>query len=363
MGTFGSSKPIRLGDLAKAAGVSKGTASNVFNRPGVVRPEVREHVLSVAKEIQYHGPDPRGRALSAGKINSIGIATTEPLSYFFVDPYSRQLMTAIANSCDEHGVGISLVSAANSEELAWNMRSALVDGFILLCYEGTDKLIERSQERSLPFVALTGGKYKNGEEISTIDIDNEAAGAVASAYLAELGHQRFAVLSLEFNNDGKFGLVTPSRIENVYHQTTLNRLQGYWNGLVKHGIEPNDVPVYETLSDRTSVNLALETLYSSTAAPTALLVQSDKIALYTLDWLQEKGIKVPEQVSVIGFDGVPEAQSSRPSLTTIEQPINEIGRKAVATILGQDRKPINETLNTSLVVRDSTSAPPSTNKV
>ena len=150
-------KTARLSDVAKAAGVSKGTASNVFNRPEVVRKEVRERVLAAARSVGYRGPDPKGRLLSAGKVNAIGVATVEPLAYFFEDPFARVLMTGITEACDASGTGISLVSAASEEDLAWNVTSALVDGFILFCLEGADKLIALSRQRQLPFVALDFG--------------------------------------------------------------------------------------------------------------------------------------------------------------------------------------------------------------
>ena len=123
---------VRLADVAKAAGVSQGTASNVFSRPDVVREEVRERVLNVARELGYGGPDVKGRLLRAGRVNAIGVAAVEPLTYFFDDPWARSLMTAIGEVCDASGTGIAVVSAMNEERLAWNINSALVDGFIRL---------------------------------------------------------------------------------------------------------------------------------------------------------------------------------------------------------------------------------------
>jgi DNA-binding LacI/PurR family transcriptional regulator len=150
-------KPVRLSDVAKAAGVSHGTASNVFSRPEIVREEVRERVKAAAEKLGYGGPDPKGRLLRAGKVNAIGVATAEPLSYFFDDPFSRVVMSGISEACDRTGAGISLVSAANEEQLVWNIRSALVDGFIVFCLEGGSRLVELTRERGLPFVALDFG--------------------------------------------------------------------------------------------------------------------------------------------------------------------------------------------------------------
>src|SRR5687767_6489495 len=100
----------KLADVAKAAGVSQGTVSNVFNRPQLVRPEVRARVLNAAEELGYRGPDPKGRLLRAGKVNAIGVASPEPLAYFFDDPFARVLMAGISEACDAAGAGIALVS-------------------------------------------------------------------------------------------------------------------------------------------------------------------------------------------------------------------------------------------------------------
>src|SRR5690606_36521353 len=113
-------RPVRLADVAKAAGVSQGTASNVFNRPDLVRDEVRQRVVATAQALGYAGPDPKGRLLRAGKVNAIGVATAEPLAYFFEDPFARVLMTGISEACDANGAGLSLVSAMSEEKLAWN---------------------------------------------------------------------------------------------------------------------------------------------------------------------------------------------------------------------------------------------------
>ena len=95
-------RTVRLRDVA-AAGVSHGTASNVFNRPDLVREEVRARVLGAARALGYAGPSPQGRLLRAGKANAIGIAAAEPLSYFFADPWARRLLAEVAEVCDQRG--------------------------------------------------------------------------------------------------------------------------------------------------------------------------------------------------------------------------------------------------------------------
>ena len=102
------SKAIRLADVAREAGVSHGTASNVFSRPDIVRDEVRKRVRAAAERLGYAGPDPKGRLLRAGKVNAIGVAMAEPLSYFFDDPFAKVVMSGISQVCDATGAGISL---------------------------------------------------------------------------------------------------------------------------------------------------------------------------------------------------------------------------------------------------------------
>ncbi len=348
-------RTIRLADVATAAGVSKATASNVFNRPEVVRSEVRERVLAAAAAIGYRGPDPKGRLLSAGRVNAIGVATTEPLSYFFEDSFARLLMTGITAAADESGTGISLVSAASNEELAWNIRNALVDGFILFCLEGTDALIALSRERLLPFVALSFGD--SDETVSVVAVDDVAASRLAAEHLTGLGHRRFAVLAMEFTAGGQ-GRVTMERVRAATYVTSAKRIEGYFAALAAAGIDTGTVPVFETLSDEPSVHAALEALFAAAPRPTAILAESDAIALIALRWLKARGIAVPGEVSIIGFDGVPEAEVSDPPLTTIRQPVDEMGRHAVKAILEHGDEVWRETLAVSLVVRQSTAPPP-----
>ena len=251
----GQQRAARLADVARAAGVSQGTVSNVFNRPNLVREEVRDHVHEVALNLGYRGPDPKGRLLRAGKFNAIGVATSDPLAYFFDDPFARELMQGMAEACDANGAGLSLVSARNSERLAWNIESALVDGLVLLCIDDGERLVELTRERQLPFIAL-----------------------------------------------------------------------------------------------------GLDHIFAQATRPTALLCMSDRVALLTLDWLKARGLRVPQDISVVGFDGVPEATRSSPPLTTIAQPIAEIGRRAVQAIIDHDGAVHREVLPVELIIGGSTAA-------
>ena len=352
--TAGNRRPVRLADIAKAAGVSHGTASNVFSRPEIVREEVRERVKAAAEAMGYGGPDPKGRLLRAGKVNAIGVATAEPLSYFFDDPFARVMMASISQACDATGAGISLVSAANNEQLAWNIQSALVDGFIVFCVEGGSRLVELARERKLPFVALDLASEDGA--VAAIGVDNIAGASLAARHLTDLGHRRFAVLALPFA-DGRTGLVSPEQVRAAAYAGTRDRLTGYLQELSRVGVDTSKVPVYETANDAATTRAGLETIFAAKEPPTAVLAMSDRMALVALEWLSARKLSVPKDVSVVGFDGVPEAAASEPPLTTIAQPIAEMGRLAVKAILENDGGVSRHQLPVELIVRAS-SAPP-----
>ena len=347
-------KPIRLADVAKAAGVSHGTASNVFSHPEIVREEVRERVKAAADALGYTGPDPKGRLLRAGKVNAIGVATAQPLSYFFDDPFARVVMSGISEICDATGAGLSLVSAINGEHLAWNIQSALVDGFIVFCVEGNWQPVKLTRERKLPFVVLAFA-FDEGAT-SAIGVDNRAGAKLAAEHLLAFGHRRFGILALHFA-EGSTGPVTAARAQGATYSGTRDRLTGYLEALSHAGIDAGSVPIYETGNDVPTVHASLNYMFDRPQPPTALLAMSDRIAMIAIDWLKERGLSVPGDVSIIGFDGVPESARCEPPLTTIAQPIIEMGRRAARAILDPSDALRRQELPFELIVRTSAAAP------
>lgn len=344
---------VKLRDVAAAAGVSQGTASNVFNRPELVREEVRLRVLATAERLGYAGPSPKGRLLRAGKVNAIGVAAAEPLSYFFADPWARRLLTEIAEVCDSRGAGIALVSVSGGKHLAWSIESALVDGFLLRC-GGPELLVEITQRRGLPFVALSLDSEE--PDVPAIDIDDFGGASLAAAHLLGLGHRRLAILGIGLGD--KAGLATPDEVRATRYVNVRERALGYWAALAEAGIAEGEVPVLAVRNEGENVGAALELLFSGGDAPTGLLAMSDKVALAALDWLSARGLRVPQDVSLVGFDGVPEAETSRPPLTTVEQPFRRIAERSVAAILDDVMPMGREILPLNLVVRGSTAPPP-----
>lgn len=346
---------IKLVDVAKAAGVSQGTASNVFNRPELVRPEVRERVEAAAKQLGYEGPDPKGRLLRAGKVNAVGVVVHERLSVFLEDPHDLTMLTGIAEICDAKGSGMAMVSAYREDETpAWSIKSAVVDGFIVFCLEDGDRLVEEVRRRKLPFVAIDSDP---GPNASAVRIDDRGGARMAAEHLLRLGHRRFGILALELIGDFHYGPVDPERRRAARYQGTRARLDGYAEAFAAAGIDIDTVPIMEVLHTRRNAAEATAELLARTPDVTAILCMSDLLAFGALDHAQAAGIAVPERLSVIGFDDIPEAATADPPLTTMAQPIREKGRLA-AKLLFENGPPRTEVLDVKLVVRDSTGPAP-----
>ncbi|MBA8881334.1 DNA-binding LacI/PurR family transcriptional regulator [Phyllobacterium myrsinacearum] len=346
---------VRLADIARASGVSQGTASNVFSRPEVVRDEVREHVLAVARDLGYAGPSVTGRLLRAGKVNAIGVAAIEPLAYFFDDPWARAFLAALADVCDAKGTGLTLVSARNQQKLSWNIQSALVDGFILLCVEGGERLVELTRERQLPFISLALGS--DDQSIPAIGVNNIDGAATAARHLTRLGHRRFVILATEFTDDHVGRISAPEIERGDVYSTSRDRAVGYWHALAEVGIAREVVPVFETQNDRPSVHACLEQVFSTAERPTAILAMSDNIAMLAMAWLTDHGLNVPVDISIVGFDGVPEGGMVKPGLTTMAQPFQELAVRAVHAILDDAIPTEREIIEVKLIERGSTAAP------
>lgn len=348
-------RTVKLDDVAKAAGVSRGTASNVFSKPGIVREELRAKVQAAALQLGYTGPDPRGRMLRGGKINAIGVAGAWPLSYFFEDPYARVVMEGIGDICHQKGAGISLISALDERQVAWSIQSALVDGFILFCMARGGSLVGLARERNLPFVALDSSGFD--PEAPGFWIDDVAGARMSVTHMLELGHKNFGILALPAD-DEPVGVVSAARLLASPYSGTHDRLRGYFETLAATGIDTQAVPIYETDNDTATSEDGMAFLMSRQPRPSAILAMSDRMALAALDWLRARGISVPEEVSIIGFDDVPEAARSDPPLTTVAQPMLEMGRRAALMVLDPGQHAPGRIALPIELRRRATTAPP-----
>ncbi len=359
----GGSGRATLKEVAAEVGVSLATASNAYNRPDQLSVEVRERVLAAASRLGYSGPDPFGRGLRSGKARAIGILYTDRLSYAFTDPAAGMFLEGVSSAAEEAGLGMLLLPRGPVDHRDMEgVIGAVVDGFVTYCAANDDPLLDIVLRRRIPVVFVD---HAPGGQPSAVGIDDEGGAGAAARHLVALGHRRFAVVSFHFDAKIRSGLAPMERQAEITNIDTRSRFDGYRAALDEAGIDWEDVPVYECGENTPEKGkAAAEVLLSREPRPTAILALSDQLAFGVMEAAKELGLAIPGDLSVVGFDDVPEAARTAPPLTTVYQPHVEkglkAGRKLIAQLEGGDPgEP--EILPTKLVVRGSSASPSSAN--
>lgn len=342
-----------LADVGRVAGVSRGTVSNVFNHPDLVRPDLRERVEAAAQQLGYDGPDPRGRILRDGKFNAIGFMPpgAYPIAEVMRSPYGRELVLGVSLACDEAGATLSLVNGADAMRTS-TIRDALVDGFILGHNEDVDLITSAAQRRRLPFVILESDA---GPDVNSIRIDGRSGALMAVRHLAGLGHRKFAILSVR-RMPGPPIVHMPGEAERTIaagFQLDHERLEGFAQGLREIDRSIDQVAIIETTPGDPSAGAVV---FDRVPEATAIMTMSDWQAITVLDEAIRRGISVPGHVSVVGFDGTAESARTTPPLTTVAQDIVGKGRLAAALVFANG-PPQQIVMPVELVVRGSTAPP------
>jgi DNA-binding LacI/PurR family transcriptional regulator len=340
-----------LEDVAREAGVSRGTVSNVFIHPERVRAAVREKVEAAASRLGYAGPDPRGRLLRAGKFNALGfvIPGAFGLGNLILSPYGRELVAGIGEACDQAGYSLTLIDG-REPQLEAALREALVDCFVVGTV-GHIAAVEPARRRRLPFAILD---VSGGSDVNSVMIDGKAGAFAAAEHLAALGHQRFGVLSVRRTPGPPIThRPSPKPALAAGYELDRDKFAGFAAGLAKHGLSLADMPIVETLP---SDPLAGEAILAAAPEATAIFCMSDRQAQTLLAECARRRIDVPRDLSVVGFDGVPESADWQPPLTTVAQPTRQKGKLAAEMALG-GAPPRQIVLPVELVVRASTAPP------
>jgi DNA-binding LacI/PurR family transcriptional regulator len=348
-------------EVAAEVGVSAATVSNAYNRPDQLSPGLRERVFAAAKKLGYAGPDPVARGLRRGRSGAVGVVYADPLSYAFADPAAVMFLEGVSRAAEEAGLGLLLVPAPLRE--GRNPRAvgeAAVDGFVIYCLAEDDPLVDIALERRLPVVLVEQPPRDSAPSVETDDVGGARA---AAEHLLGLGHERLGVISFELGRDASGGLAGLERRREATYRPSRLRLEGYAAAVEGAGISWEDVPVYEAVQNEPEQGrLAAEVLLGREPRPTAILTLSDQLALGVFEAAKKMRLSIPEDLSVVGFDDVPEASRTEPPLTTVYQPHVEkglaAGRMLVAQLGGEEPQS-PEPLPTRLVVRGST-APPKT---
>ena len=342
---------VRLRDVAARAGVSVGSASHAFGRPELVSADVRERVLAAAKELGYGGPDPSARRLRLGRAGALGLIFSERLEYQFTDPAALAFFGGLANAMQDTHLGLLLLPDSRYRDAAAStVHAAAVDGFVIYSAVRNDPRVEAALSRNVPVVTVD---QPRDAPTPFIGIDDRAAARSAAEYLRQLGHDRVGVLSFVSTLDDERQLTVDLSVE---------RLEGYKNGLGPAWDESALRRVRRNSAEHAR-RAALD-LLDGDKPPTAILAMSDILALGALQAAAERGLTVPGDLSVVGFDDSAVAALATPPLTTVAQPQEQKGRLAAqwlleAIELGRVTRTRHrrEILETKLVVRDSTGPP------
>jgi DNA-binding LacI/PurR family transcriptional regulator len=294
--------------------------------------------------------------LSRGRVGALGLVFDDPLPYAFTDPAAVLFFEGVAAVCEHERVGLALVPSRFGTPHETDLtRTALVDGFIAYCDVADDGRLDVIEERGLPLVIADGPPR---EGAPWVGIDDRGAARAAAEHLLELGHRDIGIVALPLSPDGYEGPPGRERQATARYHCIRERLAGIRAALEAADIDWRAVPIEERAPHgRDAGRRAAAALLDSADRPTALLAMSDELAIGALHAAEARGIAVPRELSIIGFDDTPAAADARPPLSTIAQPHREKGETAARMLLRPEEQLVRLALPTSLVTRDSTAPP------
>lgn len=322
---------VTIYDIAKAAGVSYATVSRVMNNKSDVSPKTAEKVRSVMRELGYT-PNRIARALPKQKFNAIG-ALLPTARYFANDPYLVEVFHGMVESASARGFNICLIL---QKQLEHEFPNVFVDGFVVVG-ESVDARRQKALfEYGAPIAVVN--RTWSGENVLSVRGDTRGGIIQAVAHLRSLGHRRLGALLCDDQNGEE-------KLRSIFEAARSSDVS-----VIHRKVE---------MADR----LGLEVVVSEMVAEgiTGLLCHSDLMATGVLDWCRRQNIRVPEELSVVGFDDTELARSSTPPLTTVRLPVREMGRSAIEMLYKklEGLEAVSDVVfECSLVVRESTGPPP-----
>jgi LacI family transcriptional regulator len=335
---------VTLKTIARATGFSVTTVSRALGGFDDVNEETRQIILSEARRQGYE-PNLQARALQTQRTQSIGFILPV-ISPRFHDPFFSEFVAGVGNTAADSGFDLllSAQSPLNGEIEHYRRLVAgkRVDGLVLIRTRYNDERIRYLAQAHVPFVAF--GRTSDVEDYVYVDVDGIAGQGALTQHLIDLGHRRI-------------GYITPPQDLMFSHF----RLQGY-----RETMERNNIPVDESLIVEANLtegggSEGAHRLLALPIPPTAIMCGNDLMALGVMNVIQEKGLRVGDDIAVGGFDDIPLAEHIRPGLTTIHQPIYEIGQQIAHTLLKLIRtetvKNPSVLIKPELVVRKSSGPP------
>jgi DNA-binding LacI/PurR family transcriptional regulator len=342
-----------LAAVAARAGVSASTASLVFSGAGPVAPATRERVLAAAAELEYGGPDPTARSLRRGRSGVIAVVTEDRLAEAFRDPMNLAFLDGVAEAFGDERAGLLVMPLAGDD--GTDLLGPPMDAAILLgCSLDIAGSVETLRRRRIPIVAVEADAI---DGVALVDLDNREASRRGAEHLRELGHRHVAVITLPLDIARTPGELTPERERTATGYTSRQRLAGLRDVYPDAG---GFIASGSYIAD--GYDAALRLLDRPAAErPTAIVAQSDLLALGVLRAAEELGLEVPRDVSILGFDGVRLDEAAPHVLTTLVQPAVEKGAAAAAAVFGAlaGEEPAPVLLRCELRLGTTTAPPPS----
>lgn len=343
---------VTLQTIADRVGVSRMTVSNAFSRPDQLSLELRQRILSAAEELGYAGPDPSARALARGTTGAVGVLLTDSLREAFTDEVATTFLGAIAEELAPTGLALTLLSASDQAGTL-PARDVPMDGALVYSCNTESTAVDWLKRRKLPIVFID---QVPSPGIPSINIDDRSGARAAAQHLVDLGHRRVGIISA--NIDGTGGIVVDPL--SASNHVTRQRMLGWMDALHAAGIAPT--VVQENPTDVSPDHDAAQLLLDLPDRPTGILCFSDVIAYGAVQAAHARGLVVPDDLSVVGFDDNPLARRMRPALTTVRQDVAAKGHAAAAALTAAIARSRNGTttrirhvlLPTELVIRDST---------
>jgi DNA-binding LacI/PurR family transcriptional regulator len=362
----GSARRPTARDVGAELGVSAKTVANAYSHPDQLSAGLRERVLATAARLGYPGPHPVAAGLRSGRVGAIGVAYANRLSYAFDDPVARELLGGMTSVAESAGAGLLLLPGApDVQKRVAAVGSAVVDGLIVNSLADDDPVLQTAATRHLPLVVIDQPRparlRRLAPGIPWVGVDDRAAAADAAAYLLNLGHRQVGVVSFGLWRSPSRGLVDVAAQQHVTYAVSRDRLAGYRDAFERHGLDWSRVPVFHGTDSTPEEGAAGATaILTRSPRPTALLCLSDRLAEGALHAARRLGLRVPQDVSVVGFDDAHPTAAAL-GLTTVRQTHRVKGEQAAGALLhvlsGSWQPTEPQPLPAELIIRGSACPP------
>ncbi len=337
-------KHLTIRDIARLTGFSRSTVSLVLNDSPLVKPATREKILHLIKEVDYH-PNVQARGLASRRPKAIAVVLPAIRHHLFSDYYYPQALGGIIEYAVKPGYDIILEVATKqfvkSEKYLRLFKTHTVRGMLFIGASEADEYILKAHKEGFRVMLVNSVLG----DVPAVAADNESSARLLIQHLAKLGHRSIALIG------------APQHIT-----TSRHRIRGYRLGLREAGINlPKGFCRSGNWTEPGGYRCA-RILLQSKPSPTAIVAANDLMAIGAMRAARDLGFDVPDDVSIVGADDISLAAYTTPSLTTFRQPIYEIGRLAMESLLKSiidNSPPMSRLVPTELILRDSSARPPS----